>query len=280
MLLIGKYNELTVAREVDFGLYLKTDDGAEVLLPARYVPSGTRVGDRLRVFVYTDSDDRPIATTEVPYATVGEFAYLRVRDVNDTGAFLDWGLTKDLLVPYSQQRSRMRRGGVYLVYVYLDHATMRVVASAKVDKFVGNVIPVFRPGDEVSALVVEHTDIGCKAIVDNLYWGMIYDNEVFRQLEIEDKVRAFVKAVRPDGKIDLTLSDRADRRVPDLAARIFSSLTAAGGTLAMSDHSSPEQIQALFSCSKKDFKKAIGRLYREGKILIAESQISLANGKG
>lgn len=275
MLQIGKYNELRVAREVDFGVYLSDADGAEVLLPARYVPEGTAVGDVLRVFVYTDSDDRPVATTEVPYATVGECAYLQVRDVNDTGAFLDWGLPKDLLVPYSQQRARMRRGGIYLVYVYLDHATMRVVATAKVDKYIGNTVPAYKPGEAVKALITEHTDIGYRAIVDNLFWGMVYENEIFRPLELEESVRAYVKAVRDDGKIDLTLQDRTDRRVASLAGRILEAAVRKGGTLDMGDHSSPEIIQAIFSCSKKDFKKALGHLYREGKIILADEKITV-----
>lgn len=277
MVQIGKYNELTVAREVDFGLYLSDpDEGREILLPSRYVPEGTRPGDTLRVFIYTDSDDRLIATTETPFATVGEFAFLQVTDVNDTGAFLDWGLTKDLLVPYSQQRARMKRGGIYPVYVYLDHATMRVAASAKIDRFLGNVMPQYRPGARVDALVIEHTPIGYKTIVDNLHRGMVYENEIFRPLEIGQTVAAYVKAVRPDGKIDLTLSDRASHRVPDLAERIMRAIAAGGGSLPLSDHSSPDEIQALFSCSKKDFKKALGQLYKEGRIMIGEQKITLA----
>lgn len=275
MLHIGKYNDLRVAREVDFGVYLTDDEGAEVLLPARYVPEGTDVGDTLRVFLYTDSDDRPIATTEIPYATVGECAYLQVRDVNDTGAFLDWGLPKDVLVPYSQQRARMRRGGIYLVYLYLDHATMRVVATAKVDKYIGNTVPAYKPGQAVRALITEHTDIGYRAIVDNLFWGMIYENEIFRPLELEETVQVYVKSVRADGKIDLTLSDRTDRRVAALAERILKAVSLAGGQLKMGDHSSPEFIQAMFSCSKKDFKKALGHLYREGKITLANELITI-----
>ena len=276
MLEIGKYNTLTVAREVDFGLYLATDDGREILLPRRYIPAdGAHVGSEIRVFVYNDSDDRLIATTETPYATVGEFAYLQVRDVNDTGAFLDWGLPKDLLVPYRQQRARMVRGGIYLVYVYLDDATKRIAASAKVEKFIGNVIPRYRHGEQVNCLVTEHTPIGYKVIVDNLHYGMIYENETFTPLELEQTVRAYVKAVRPDGKIDLTLSDRASNRVPDLAGRILVAARAAGGRLALSDNSSPEEIKTAFSCSKKDFKKALGMLYKEGRILLGSEEIAI-----
>lgn len=275
MIHIGKYNELKVSREVDFGMYLTDDDGNEVLIPAKYVPEGTAEGDTLRVFVYTDSEDRPVATTEVPFATVGECAYLQVRDVNEVGAFLDWGVTKDILVPFSEQRARMKRGGIYLVYVYLDHATMRPVATAKVDKYIGNAAADYRSGAAVDALVVEHTEIGYRTIVDNKFWGMIYENELFRPLELEQTVKAYVKTVRSDGKIDLTLSDRTDRRIHELAERILKTLATTKGSLALHDHSAPEVIQSLFSCSKKDFKKAIGRLYREGRITIAEDHIEL-----
>lgn len=276
MLKIGNYNTLTVAREVDFGYYLATDDGREILLPRKYAPEGTEIGAELRVFVYTDSDDRLIATTETPYATVGEFAYLQVSDVNATGAFLDWGITaKDLLVPFSQQKSRMNRGGIYLVYIYLDDASKRVAASAKIEKYLDNALPDYRHGQPVEALVIEHTPIGYKVIVDNRHRGMIYDNEIYRPLELEQTVKAFVKAVRPDGKIDLTLSDSTGKRVMGLSDRILDALQRAGGQLAVSDKSSPEEIKEMFACSKKDFKKALGHLYKEGKVLLGEDAVAL-----
>lgn len=275
MLKIGNYNTLKVAREVDFGYYLATDDGRELLLPRKYMPEDKGIGDELKVFVYTDSEDRLIATTEVPYAVVGDFAYLQVKDVNNAGAFLDWGIPgKDLLVPYSEQKARMKQGGIYLVYVYLDDATKRVVASAKAEHFIGNVIPEYRPGQRVSALIVEHTPIGYRAIVDNRHWGMIYDNEIFRPLELESTVKAFVKSVREDYKIDLTLSDRAVKRVGDLSDRILEAIDAAGGELRVTDASTPDEIREAFECSKKDFKKAVGHLYKEKKILLGEGIIA------
>jgi len=273
MLKIGKYNTLRVARRVDFGLYLDAGDGVEILLPQRYVPEGTKIGDELTVFVYNDSDDRLIATTETPFATVGEFAYLQVRDVNATGAFLDWGLPKDLLVPFSQQRARMNRGGIYLVYVYLDDSTKRIAASAKVDKFLGNVIPRYREGDKVSCLVIDHTPIGYKVIVDNLHRGMIYDNQVYRPLELEQTIDAFVRTVRADGKIDLILSDKTGRRVGDLSERILEAIDREGGELYVTDASTPEEIKAAFACSKKDYKKALGHLYKEGRVLLGRDKI-------
>lgn len=273
MLKIGKYNTLRVARRVDFGLYLDAGDGLEILLPQRYVPEGTKIGDELTVFVYNDSDDRLIATTETPFATVGEFAYLQVRDVNATGAFLDWGLPKDLLVPFSQQRARMNRGGIYLVYVYLDDSTKRIAASAKVDKFLGNVIPRYREGDKVSCLVIDHTPIGYKVIVDNLHRGMIYDNQVYRPLELEQTIDAFVRTVRADGKIDLILSDKTGRRVGDLSERILEAIDREGGELYVTDASTPEEIKAAFACSKKDYKKALGHIYKEGRVLLGRDKI-------
>lgn len=274
MLKIGNYNTLKVAREVDFGYYLSTDDDRELLLPRKYMPEDKGIGDELKVFVYTDSEDRLIATTEVPYAAVGDFAYLQVKDVNNAGAFLDWGIPgKDLLVPYSEQKARMKQGGIYLVYVYLDDASKRVVASAKIEHFIGNVIPEYRPGQRVSALIVEHTPIGYRAIVDNRHWGMIYDNEIFRPLELESTVKAFVKSVREDYKIDLTLSDRAVKRLGDLSDRILEAIDAAGGELHVTDASTPDEIREAFECSKKDFKKAVGHLYKEKKILLGEGVI-------
>lgn len=277
MLKIGNYNTLTVAREVDFGFYLTTDDGREMLLPRRYMPDDKTIGDEIRVFVYTDSEDRLIATTEVPYATVGEFAYLQVRDVNAAGAFMDWGISgKDLLVPFNQQKARMQQGGIYLVYLYLDDVSKRVAASAKIEHFVGNAYPEYAPGAEVEALVIEHTPIGYRTIVDNAHWGMIYENQIFKPLELEQSVKAYVRTVRPDGKIDLSLLPDTGKRVEDLGELIIDAINAGGGVLNITDSSSPEEIKARFHCSKKDFKKAVGKLYKDKKILLGEDKIVLA----
>lgn len=269
MIEIGRYQELVIRRMVEFGAYLSSgdDESAEVLLPRRYLTDDMLPGETVRVFVYKDSEDRPVATTEKPYATVGQFAYLAVTAVNDTGAFLDWGLPKDLLVPYSEQRSRMHRGGIYLVYVYLDKTTGRVVASAKVDKFLGNVMPEYKVGQEVEALVTEHVEIGYKAIVDNLHRGIIYANEIYKPIEVEQHIRAWVKQVRDDGKIDLTVNDRADRRTALLADRVLRYLDQPDA-LALSDKMPPAHIEMLFQCSKKDFKKAVGHLYKDRRIAI------------
>ncbi|WP_300503276.1 S1 RNA-binding domain-containing protein [uncultured Duncaniella sp.] len=278
MLKIGKYNSLQVSRNVDFGAYLADRDGNEVLLPARYITVPLQPGNELEVFVYKDSEDRPVATTEHPFAEVGEFAYLQVTQVNNTGAFLDWGLVgKELLVPYSEQKMKLSRGMVVLVYVYLDNATQRVVASAKIEKFLGNRYPDYKLGDKVEALVYKHTELGYKAIVDNLFHGMVYENELYKPLEIGKTIPAYIKQVREDGKIDLVLSGGNDGRVDALMERILDRLKDQPGCfLPISDSASPETIRATFQCSKKDFKKAIGHLYRDRKIVITDGGIRLA----
>lgn len=278
MLKIGKYNSLQVSRNVDFGAYLADRDGNEVLLPARYITVPLQPGNELEVFVYKDSEDRPVATTEHPFAEVGEFAYLQVTQVNNTGAFLDWGLVgKELLVPYSEQKMKLSRGMVVLVYVYLDNATQRVVASAKIEKFLGNRFPDYKLGDKVEALVYKHTELGYKAVVDNLFHGMVYESELYKPLEIGKAIPAYVKQVREDGKIDLVLSGGNDGRVDALMERILARLKDQPGCfLPISDSASPETIRATFQCSKKDFKKAIGHLYRDRKIVITDGGIRLA----
>lgn len=276
MVNIGRYNTLKIVKFVDFGAYLDAGNGVEILIPTKYIPDGVKVGDEIKVFVYTDSEDRLIATTERPYAQVGEFAFLQVVDVNQVGAFLDWGLSKQLLVPFREQKARMVASGVYPVYIYLDNATKRVVATTKIEKYIGNVIPDYRRGDEVDALIWQHTPIGYRAIVDNLHYGMIYDNEIFRPLEIGVSVKAYVKSVRDDGKIDLTLSGNIEQRISSLCDRILEYITLNGGTVDITDKSSPERIEAVFQCSKKDFKKAVGHLYKERRIVLSPESMSLA----
>lgn len=275
MIKLGQYNTLTISRFVDFGAYLTDGEGHEVLLPSRYVKEDSTVGDEVDVFVYNDSEERPVAVTDKPFVQVGEFAFLQVADVNRYGAFLDWGVPKHILVPFSEQRVKMKQGGVYPVYVYLDHVTNRIVASAKLEKFLGNTYPDYRPGQEVKALVWQHTDLGYKVIVDNLFQGMIYDNEVYAPLEIEQTITAYIKMVRDDGKLDLTLSGRADLRIAELADEIIRRLTEHGGTLDITDSSSPDEIKTAFQCSKKDYKKAIGKLYKEHRIRLDDNIITL-----
>lgn len=278
MIKIGQYNKLKVNRHVDFGVYLCDEEGHEVLMPSRYVTDQHADGSEVDVFVYNDSEDRLVATTVHPFATVGEFAFLAVAATNSTGAFLDWGLPKDLLVPFSEQKVKMKQGGIYLVYVYLDHETKRVVASAKVEKFLGNVYPNYQPGDKVKALVWQRTDIGYKAIVDNLHQGLFYLNELTKPLTLEQSVDAYIKCVRPDGKIDLTLAGASRDRTEGVARDIMEALKANGGKIDLGDGSDPALIKQRFDCSKKDFKKALGLLYKQHKVTLTPNSTTLRAG--
>lgn len=276
MIKIGKTNNLKVVKKVDFGLYLDGGESGEILLPKRYVDESMEVGDKLDVFIYCDSEDRLVATTEKPLIEVGEFGLLKAVEVNRVGAFMEWGLQKDLLVPFREQSQEIRVGGSYVVYAFLDNATKRIVGSTKLNKYVGNRIPRYSEGDTVDILAVHKTDLGYKVIVDNLFWGMIYNNDLFDPLSPGDRIPAYVKTVREDGKIDVTLRERGGERVFQLANRIMGYLRDAGGEMALSDSSSPEEIKAVFQCSKKDFKKALGYLYKKGKILIADGGVTLS----
>lgn len=277
MIKIGQYNKLTAHRRSDFGWYLTNGDNpGEVLLPQRYVPEGMHRGNEIEVFVYTDSEDRPVATTERPLATVGEFAYLDVAAVNATGAFMDWGLAKDLLVPFNEQRSRIHYPGRYLVYVYLDDASGRVTGTTKVEKYLDNVIPHYKPGKKVDCLVYKEAPIGLGCIVDNLHRGMLYADETFRNLRPGDRVAAYVKKVRPDGKIDLTLNRPAVQRTATLGDRILAMMEINKDNFTLNDKSDPEVIKAMLQCSKRDFKQAMGHLLRDGKIVKTEAGYALA----
>jgi predicted RNA-binding protein (virulence factor B family) len=275
MLNIGKFNTLKVSKIVDFGLFLDGGNKIEILLPARYVTQTPKIGDELEVFIYSDSEDRLIATTEKPFTQVGEFTFLEVKSVNKVGAFLNWGLMKDLLVPFNEQRSRMKEGRRYLVYTYLDDATKRIVASSKFEKFLGNTIPSYKKGDTVNCLVYDENEIGYKLIVDNLHKGIIYKNEIFRNIDIGDKLEGFVKQVRDDNKIDVTLNDIVINRIDALANRFLDFIKINGGKTTLCDKSSPDEIKAILQCSKKDFKKAIGALYKSHLIKIEDNSISL-----
>ena len=269
---IGEYNELRLNRTVDFGAYLIDEDTHEVLLPKRYLTPRMKVGDMIRVFVYNDSENRPVATTEEPKAVVGDFALMRVKAVNKVGAFLDWGLTaKDLLVPFGEQRVDMLAGRSYIVCVYLDQASGRIVASAKLGKFLNLTEPDYYHRERVEVLVVQRSDLGYRVIVNNAHWGQIYQNETYQEVNIGDRLTAYVKQVRPDGKVDVTLAKIEKARVDDLAARIEQYLERHGGEMTITDKSSPEDIMAAFQCSKKDFKKALGLLYKQQKVTLGDT---------
>ena len=269
---IGEYNTLHINRMVDFGAYLIDDDTHEVLLPKRYLTPEMKVGDAIRVFVYNDSENRPVATTEQPKAVVGDFALMRVKAVNKVGAFLDWGLTaKDLLVPFSEQRVDMQAGRSYVVRVYLDPASQRIVASAKLAKFLNQTEPEYYHRERVEVLVVQRSDLGYRVIINNEHWGQIYQNEIYQDVNIGDRLTAFIKQVRPDGKVDVTLAKIEKMRVDDLADRIEQYLHAHGGEMSLTDKSSPDEISKAFGCSKKDFKKALGLLYKQQKVTLGDN---------
>lgn len=276
MVEIGKYNNLKVVKIVEFGVYLDGGNNVEILLPKRYITSPLQVNDIISVFIYTDSEDRLIATTEKPRICVGEFGFLTVKQTTKIGAFMDWGLSKDLFVPFREQRTKMIDGQDYIVYAYLDNNTKRIVASSKIEKYIGNTIPRYDRGEPVDVLVYQLTEIGYKVIVNNLHHGMIYHNENFKEIKIGDKIEAYVKGVREDGKIDITLSDKAVNRVGVLSEQIYDWLVKNGGETDICDKSDPDRIKQIFACSKKDFKKAIWLLYKELRIVIGSDGIKLA----
>ena len=257
MLQVGKFNKLKVVKTVDFGVYLDGGEKGEILLPRKFVPEQScSEGGEIDVFVYYDSEDRLIATTQKPYAQVGEFAWLQVKSVNRIGAFLDWGVeAKDLLVPFREQNTDMQQGEFHIVYVYLDFATGRIVASAKLDKFLDNVPPEYEANQPVEIIVTQRTPLGYKVIIDNLHWGVIYHNEIFRPITIGEYLRAYVKQVREDDKIDVMLQLPGYEKIDPLCESILQKLNEAGGVLRLSDKSPAEEIAHYFQCSKKSFKK-------------------------
>ncbi|GAB2473115.1 GntR family transcriptional regulator [Hymenobacter qilianensis] len=274
MLALGDYNELEVARAVDFGLYLTSDDG-DLLLPIKYVPEGTQIGDRLRVFVYRDSEDRLIATTLEPLARVGEFAALTVRDVSSNGAFLEWGLEKDLFLPYRNQRQALRVGQRATVYVYLDENSDRIVASSKWEKYLPQADFPGKAGDQVELFVAQDTDLGYTVIVNGAYLGLVYHNEVFRPLRLGDKPTGYVRQIRPDGKLDISLQKVGYDEALDATETILTALRASGGALPLSDKSEPDDIYRRLGMSKKVFKKALGTLYKRGLVQLAPDETRL-----
>ena len=270
---LGHYNRLEVIKELDFGLYLDGYDGEEILIPRVYVPEGTQIGDFLEVFIYRDSEDRLIATTLKPYATVGEFAYLKVKDVSKLGVFLDWGLMKDLLVPFGEQTHKMGLGRSYLVYIYIDEESERIVASAKLDKFLENDSSKFTEGQEVSLIPYEYTDLGIKALIDKRVIGVIYKSEVFQDVILGEVTKGFIKKIRTDTKIDLALVKQGYDRIDNVKSQIYDLLVSKEGFLPYTDKTDSEIIYRDLQMSKKDFKKAIGGLYRDGKVKLKEDGV-------
>ena len=279
MAVIGRMNSLQVVKHTDFGLYLDGGADGEILLPKRYIPKGTpsEVEDWLNVFIYLDSDDKLIATTEKPKVQVGEFASLKVVDINRVGLFLDWGLPKDLLLPHSEEKRPLQVGDYCVVHVFLDKRSKRITATARLDRYLDNVPATYKPGQEVDLLVAESTDMGFKAIINGKHWGLIHKNELFKFLRSGMQEKGFIKEVRADGKISLSLQLVGQEAASSLGEQILNKLREQGGMLPLNDKSSPEAISALFRVSKGNFKKAIGGLYKQGRILIHEDRIELAD---
>ncbi len=275
MVEIGRTNWLNVVRETDNGLYLDGVEFGEILMPRKFVTEEIKESGTAEVFVYNDSEDRLVATTEKPLAKAGEFAFMKVVSVNRYGAFLDWGLPKDLLVPFSEQKANMITDRTYLVHIYLDVITKRLVGSAKIEKFLDNTPPEYQPGEEVDLLIAEETDLGFKAIVNNEHWGMLYRNQIFQPVKAGQQLKAFVNKIREDEKIDLLLEKPGYDKVDSISEKILDELKENKGFLAVSDKTSPEMIQAMFGISKKNFKKAIGNLYKNRLIEFASDGIQL-----
>jgi predicted RNA-binding protein (virulence factor B family) len=277
MALIGRYNSLQVVKHTNFGLYLDGAQDGEILLPNRYIPKDTPSEDEdwLNVFIYMDSDDKLIATTEKPKVQVGEFASLKVVEVNSIGIFLDWGLPKDLLLPYSEEKRPLKAGDYCVVHVYLDKHTRRITATTRLDRYLDKTPPSYSAGQEVDLLVVEETAMGFKAIINNRHWGLIHKNEVFKFLRSGKQEKGFIKEVRSDGKISLSLQPVGEQLATGLNAKIIGKLRENNGVLPVSDKSDPAVISDLFGVSKGNFKKAIGALYKQGQIVIHPDRIEL-----
>lgn len=276
MVVIGKRNSLEVVKHVDFGVYLNGGQYDEILLPKRYVPKETDVGDVLDVFIYLDSEDKLVATTLTPKAMVGEVAKLKAVAVSKAGAFMDWGLPKDLLVPFSEQQLTIEEGRSYLVYLYLDKETDRIAGSTKLNRYIGKTEPDYQRGEEVDLTITQRTDLGYVAAINHSHWGMVFHGELFRPLRVGQKVKGFIKRVRDDGKIDLTLQKEGYDKVDELSKRVMNVLRAEGGFLPLSDKSPADEIYQKFGVSKNAYKMTIGRLYKQRQITIKREGISLA----
>lgn len=272
---LGDYNKLEVVKEVDFGIYLDGKEEGEILLPTRYVPQGVKVGDILNVFIYLDQEERIIATTEHPLVKVGEFACLEVAWVNQYGAFLKWGLMKDLFCPFSEQKAKMEKGSRHIVHVHIDEESFRIVASAKVEHYLSKEKPDYYRNEAVDLLVWQRTDMGYKVIVDNTFQGLVYSNQIFRPVRIGEHLRGYIGQVRPDGKIDVMLQPAGRQQTHAFADELTDYLIAHGGHCPYGDKTPPETISEVFGVSKKAFKRAIGDLYRRQIITINDDGITL-----
>ena len=272
---LGDYNTLEVVKTVDFGIYLDGGDEGEILLPTRYVPEDAKIGDKLNVFLYLDQDERLIATTETPLAKVGDFAYLEVSWVNEFGAFLNWGLMKDLFCPFREQKKRMERGNSYVVHVHIDEESYRIMASAKVEHYFSEEMPPYELGEEVDLLVWQKTDLGFKVIINNCYPGLVYEDQVFRPLHTGDRLKGYINNVRDDGKVDVTLQPAGRRFTESFAETLYDYLKQHDGRCDLGDKSPADDIYERFNVSKKVFKRAIGDLFKRRLITLSDTSLTL-----
>jgi predicted RNA-binding protein (virulence factor B family) len=276
---LGKFNTLSITKEVAFGVYLDAGPLGEVLLPLREVPAGSSVGDQVEVFLYTDSEDRPIATVKRPRAQRYQCVSLQVAQVNHSGAFLDWGLPKDLLVPFSEQRVPMREGNSYVVYVFLDKPSGRLAASSKLDAWLSEDGSDFELMEPVKLIVCGRTDMGYKAVINQTHLGLIFKSEVIQPLRIGQKIPGYIRRVREDGRIDLCLQLQGQAVRDDLSVKILEHLHDNNGQSSLCDKSSPEDIYATYSVSKGNYKKAVGKLLKEGQVVVYPDHIALASSE-
>ena len=277
MIHIGDYNTLEIIRETEQGLYIADEEGNEVLLPNRYVPKSFKIWDKLDVFVYLDNEERPVAVTDKPHIKVNEFGMLRCNQVTQHGAFLDWGLLKELFCPFKEQAFKMKSGGWYLVYCYIDEETGRLVASSKTNRFLDNKNLTVKQFDEVDLIVSHPSEIGMNVIVNKKHSGLIFKDEIFKDLSIGDRLKGYVKKIRPDNKLDIVLGQIGYRNIEPNAETIMQELEDNGGYLNLTDKSDPEDIKEVLQMSKKNFKKAVGTLYKKRLIEIKEDGIYLLN---
>ncbi|SEA84542.1 hypothetical protein SAMN04487851_11643 [Prevotella sp. tc2-28] len=275
MIKLGDYNTLKIVKSVDFGLYLDGGNAGEILLPTRYVPKNAKIGDELEVFIYLDQDEKLVATTLHPLAKVGDIACLEVAWVNEYGAFLNWGLMKDLFCPFREQKMRMQKGYHYVVYIKEDEESHRLIATAKVDKYLYSDRPPYKHGDAVDILIWQKTDLGFKAIVDNHYQGLIYEDQIFQPLHTGDRMTAYVDHIRQDNKIDITLQPTGRRQTEEFSEVLLRYLQENDGHCDLGDKSPSELIADRFKVSKKVYKKAVGDLYRRRLITISDNGIDL-----
>lgn len=275
---VGRMNRLKVLTDLDFGLYLDGKELGEILMPRKYVAEGTSVDDFVDVFIYLDSEDRLVATTETPHAMEGELAFLKVVSTTKIGAFLDWGLMKDLLVPFREQRERMLADEYYIVYIYFDQTSERLVASSKIHKFLKSKADKYRLGDEVELIICNPFDLGYKVIIDRQFVGAVFSNEIFQPVEPGQHVKGYIKSIRADGKIDVELQKTTDRARDILSEKILADLRAAGGFLPLTDKTDPEEIYESYRVSKRAFKRALGGLYKKRLIMIQDDGIRLLQG--